>query len=182
MRLAIIVSHPIQYYSPWFRHLAAAMGCAPRQKARGERREAGGKDEETKGQLEDGQAKSLRDQGAKEQNALRVFYLWDFGVTEKTDKGFGQAVKWDVDLLEGYDHEFVTNVSKRPGTDWFGGLDNPELLQRVKAFAPDAVLQFGYNYKSLVNFDLRWNTKRAPLLFRGDSHLLAESMEHGAWS
>jgi glycosyltransferase involved in cell wall biosynthesis len=61
-------------------------------------------------------------------------------------------------------------------------LDNPELLQRVTAFAPDAVLQFGYNYKSLVNFDLRWNTKRAPLLFRGDSHLLGESMEHGAWS
>jgi glycosyltransferase involved in cell wall biosynthesis len=111
-----------------------------------------------------------------------VFYLWDFGVTEKTDKGFGQTVKWDVDLLEGYDHEFVPNVSKRPGTDWFGGLDNPDLLQRVKAFAPDAVLQFGYNYKSLVNFDLRWNTKRAPLLFRGDSHLLGESMEQGAWS
>ena len=100
-------------------------------------------------------------------------------MTEKTDKKFGKAVKWDVDLLEGYDHEFVPNVSARPGTDWFGGLNNPELLQRVKAFAPDAVLQFGYNYKSLVNFDLRWNTKRAPLLFRGDSHLLAEDSERG---
>jgi glycosyltransferase involved in cell wall biosynthesis len=58
-------------------------------------------------------------------------------------------------------------------------LDNPELLQRVKAFEPDAVLQFGYNYKSLVNFDLRWNTKRAALMFRGDSHLLAEDRERG---
>jgi glycosyltransferase involved in cell wall biosynthesis len=114
-----------------------------------------------------------------QQNALRVFYLWDFGVTEKTDKGFGKVVKWDVDLLEGYDHELVPNVSARPGTDWFGGLDNPGLSQRVKVFAPDAVLQFGYNYKSLVNFDLRWNTKRAPLLFRGDSHLLAEDGERG---
>lgn len=116
----------------------------------------------------------LHDTSNSRQNALRVFYLWDFGVTEKTDKGFGKTVKWDVDLLGGYDHEFVPNVSRRPGTDWFGGLDNPELLRRVKAFAPDAVLQFGYNYKSLVGFDLRWNTRRAPLLFRGDSHLLAE--------
>lgn len=157
MRLAIIVSHPIQYYSPWFRHIAERM----RQEAKGQRSEIGGQD-------------ALHDTSNSRQNALRVFYLWDFGVTEKTDKGFGKAVKWDVNLLDGYDHEFVPNVSKRPGTDWFGGLDNPELLQRVKVFGPDAVLQFGYNYKSLANFDLRWNTKRAPLLFRGDSHLLAE--------
>ena len=183
MRLAIIVSHPIQYYSPWFRYVAAAMGCAPRQEARGERREAGGKGATAlqpvglTGRREDGGVKGLSDQGAKGLNSLRVFYLWDFGVTEKTDKGFGKTVKWDVDLLGGYDHEFVPNVSRDRGTHWFGGLDNPDLLQRVKEFAPDAVLQFGYNYKSLVNFDLRWNTKCAPLLFRGDSHLLAEDRE-----
>jgi glycosyltransferase involved in cell wall biosynthesis len=168
MRLAIIVSHPIQYYSPWFRHVAESMehGAWSVEPAGGTK---GLKDEPPKSEVSD-------------RNAIRVFYLWDFGVTEKQDKGFGQAVKWDVDLLEGYDHEFVPNVSKRPGTDWFGGLDNPELLQRVKAFAPDAVLQFGYNYKSLVNFDLRWNTKRAPLLFRGDSHLLAEGREESLQS
>ncbi len=168
MRLAIIVSHPIQYYSPWFRHVAESM-------------EHGAWSVEPAGET-----KGLKDEPPKsevsDRNALRVFYLWDFGVTEKRDKGFGQTVKWDVDLLEGYDHEFVPNVSKRPGTDWLGGLDNPELLQRVKAFAPDAVLQFGYNYKSLVNFDLRWNTKRAPLLFRGDSHLLAEDGEQSGQS
>ena len=157
MRLAIIVSHPIQYYSPWFRHIAERM----RHEAGGNRQEEGGN---------------------SEQHALRVFYLWDFGVAEKTDKKFGKAVKWDVDLLEGYDHEFVPNVSARPGTDWFGGLDNPGLLERMKAFDPDAVLQFGYNYKSLVNFDLRWNTRRAPLVFRGDSHLLAEGREESLQS
>jgi len=157
------------------------MGCAPRQEARGERREVGG---EGGTALQPVGLTGRREVGVldSEQNALRVFYLWDFGVTEKTDKGFGKTVKWDVDLLEGYDHEFVPNVSRDRGTHWFGGLNNPELLQRVKAFAPDAVLQFGYNCKSLVNFDLRWNAKCAPLLFRGDSHLLGESVEHGAWS
>ena len=211
MRLAIIASHPIQYYGPWFRYIAAAMGCAQGHEARGMRHEEGGtrheavgmsqeeecgkvgkwegakaegKDEETNrpkdqetAELASRVAKRPTDTSNSRQNALRVFYLWDFGVTDKTDKGFGKAVKWDVDLLGGYDHEFVPNVSSRPGTDWFGGLDNPELLQRVKHFAPDAVLQFGYNYKSLINFDRRWNTRRAPLLFRGDSHLLAEDRE-----
>ena len=152
------------------------------------RREAGGEGATAlqpvglTGRREDGaETKRMRQtaNGDSKQNALRVFYLWDFGVTEKTDKGFGKAVKWDVDLLKGYDHEFVPNVSRDSGMHWFGGLDNPELLRRVEAFAPDAVLQFGYNYKSLVNFDLRWNTKRAALLFRGDSHLLAEDGERG---
>lgn len=143
MRLAIIVSHPVQYYSPWFRHIATAMG-----------------------------RKAAAD-------ALRVFYLWDFGVTEKVDRGFGEALRWDRELLSGYDYEFVPNTSKDPGTHWFGGLVNPELRQRVEAFLPDAVLQFGYNHSSLVAFDLSWRNKRAPLLFRGDSHLLAEEDAHG---
>ena len=182
MRLAIIVSHPIQYYSPWFRHIAEHMRQeveGTRREARGQRPEDGDPDSLHAAELARRVAKRPTDTSNLQQNALRVFYLWDFGVTEKTDKGFGKVVKWDVDLLEGYDHELVPNVSVRPGTDWFGGLDNPGLSQRVKAFAPDAVLQFGYNYKSLVNFDLRWNTKRAPLLFRGDSHLLAEDGERG---
>jgi glycosyltransferase involved in cell wall biosynthesis len=139
MKLAVIVSHPIQYYSPWFAHVAAALA------------ERGG--------------------------ALRVFYLWDFGVADRLDPKFGREVTWDVPLLEGHDHEFVPNVSRRPGTSWFGGLDNPKLLSRVRDWRPDAVLQFGYNYKSLVGFDLRWNATRAPLLFRGDSHLLADDGE-----
>ena len=47
---------------------------------------------------------------------LKVFYLWDFGVTERIDDGFKQAVRWDVPLLTGYQHEFVENTSSRPGT------------------------------------------------------------------
>ena len=47
-RLAIVLSHPTQYYSPWFAWLSAH---APLE--------------------------------------LRVFYLWDFGVTAQRDPQFG---------------------------------------------------------------------------------------------
>lgn len=140
MRLAIIVSHPIQYYSPWFAHLASTL-----------KEHDGG--------------------------AVRVFYLWDFGAVARVDPKFGRAVCWDVPLLEGHDHEFVPNVSRHPGTGSFSGLDNPLLGQRVAAWRPDAVLQFGYNHKSLMQFALRWPARRVPLLFRGDSHLLADDGE-----
>ncbi|HYF53874.1 MAG TPA: glycosyltransferase family 4 protein [Salinarimonas sp.] len=129
MTLAIITTHPIQYYSPWYRYMAQQAGIP-----------------------------------------LRVFYLWDFGVTEKKDEGFGQAIRWDVPLLEGYDFEFVPNVSANPGTQHFGGIDNPSLKDRVLAANPSAVLMMAYNYKGLMKFIWQWPTRRAPLLIRGDSH------------
>ena len=77
-KLAIITSHPIQYYAPWFRTLA--------------------QDAEL---------------------SIRVFYLWDVGMTQSDDPGFQQAIQWDIPLLTGYDFEQVPNASNRPGTNHF---------------------------------------------------------------
>lgn len=129
-RLAIVVSHPIQYYAPWFRHLTAA-GLP-----------------------------------------VRVFYLWDFGVTRQRDPGFGTTFAWDVDLLSGYEHEFVPNCSSRPGTEHFSGLNNPTLTARLKAWDPRAILVFGYKYRSHLSLIAWAGRQRIPLIFRGDSHLL----------
>jgi glycosyltransferase involved in cell wall biosynthesis len=103
---------------------------------------------------------------------LKVFYLWDFGVTERVDNGFKHKVQWDVPLLQGYEHEFVENVSSRPGTTHFRGLRNPSLTTRVSAWNPDVVLFIGYNYASFYRFLIAWDRYRAPLIFRGDSHRL----------
>lgn len=126
-RLAVVISHPIQYYAPWFRWMS------------------------------------------RHGWTLRVFYLWDFGVRPGHDAEFGRTVEWDVDLLSGYEHEFVPNVSKTPGTHRFGGLDNPALSSRLRAWSPDAILLFGYKYRTHLRLLLR---PPAPLVFRGDSHLL----------
>ena len=109
---------------------------------------------------------------AKGLDGLRVFYLWDGGVTEQLDRGFGVNVKWDVPLLEGYEHEFVPNCSRHAGTSGWRGLDNPSLAGRLEAFHPDAILVFGYNY--LTHYRLLFSrlARRVPLLFRGDSHRL----------
>ncbi len=130
-RLAIILSHPVQYYSPWFRWLRAHTALE-----------------------------------------FRVFYLWEFGVTTQRDPQFGTAFRWDVDLLAGYDSEFVPNVSRDPGTHHFNGLDNPTLTARLAAWRPGAILLFGYNWRSHQRA-IWWARHRGiPLLFRGDSHLL----------
>ena len=137
-RLAIVVSHPIQYYSPWFRDLASRA--------------------------------ELR---------LKVFYLWDFGVTEKRDPVFGASFKWDVPLMEGYESTFVPNISRDPGTHHFRGLNNPGLVNAVAEWRPDAILLIGYNYKSLLRLIFSRRLRKIPMLFRGDSHELATASAPG---
>src|SRR5438045_74774 len=101
---------------------------------------------------------------------LRVFYLWDFGVTEQLDPGFKQPILWDVPLLSGYDYEFIPNTSRHAGTGRFTGIKNPALANQVQAFNPNAILLFGYNYASLCDFILMRKAGGVPMLLRGDSH------------
>lgn len=137
-RLAVVVSHPTQYYSPWFRFLT-------------ERGDLG----------------------------LRVFYLWNFGVTAQRDPRFQTTFQWDVDLLSGYESEFIPNVARQPGAESFFGFNNPGLNRAVEDWRPDAVLVFGYRYLSHVRL-IRWARRaRLPLLFRGDSHFLGRPVPPG---
>lgn len=131
VRLAVVLSHPTQYYSPWFRWVAAHTDIA-----------------------------------------LRVFYLWDFGVTERRDPRFQTTVKWDIDLLGGYEHDFVPNTAPQPGTEHFRGLRNPELTSRLQAWRPDALLMFGYKSASHLRAVAWARRSGVPVLFRGDSHFL----------
>jgi glycosyltransferase involved in cell wall biosynthesis len=131
VRLAVVVSHPIQYYAPWFRHLAAA------------------------GDLQ-----------------LRVFYLSDHGLKPRHDVHFRTAFAWDTDLLSGYAHEFVPNRARHPDVTRFAGLRNPGLHRALIGFSPDAILLFGYAHRTHLQLILR---PPAPLVFRGDSHLLGQA-------
>lgn len=137
-RLAIVVSHPTQYFSPWFRWLRQREGIP-----------------------------------------LRVFYLWDAGVKPTHDPHFNRTVAWDVDLLSGYDHEFVPNTSPKPTTEQFSGLQNPGLTGRLSCWKPDVLLLFGYAYRSHLRVLIwAWRT-RTPVVFRGDSHVLGRTLPGG---
>jgi glycosyltransferase involved in cell wall biosynthesis len=104
---------------------------------------------------------------------LRVFYLWNGGVSSTFDHGFGRDVRWDIPLLDGYQYEMVDNRSRNPGTRSPSGLHNPKLSRRLAAFHPDAILFFGYHYRTCYQFLVSRRRPRVPLLFRGDSHRLA---------
>lgn len=105
---------------------------------------------------------------------LKVFYTWSQAQTKVKDKTFGRTIQWDIPLLEGYDYEVVENVAKEPGSHHFKGINCPDLIRKLKAFQPDAILVFGWNFKS--NLKVLRNFKgKVPLWFRGDSTLLDET-------
>ncbi len=105
---------------------------------------------------------------------VKVFYTWSqVEYEEKFDPGFGKKVAWDIPLLEGYEYTFVKNISKDPGSHHFKGIDNPSLVSEVENWAPDAVLIFGWSFKSHLKA-LRYFKGKAMILFRGDSTLIDE--------
>lgn len=105
---------------------------------------------------------------------LKVFYTWSQSEAgEKYDPGFGQKVTWNIPLLEGYTHSFVNNISKKPGSHHFKGIDNPTLIWEIKNWGADAVLVYGWAFKSHLKA-IRFFYKKLPVFFRGDSTLLDE--------
>ncbi len=130
-RLAVVSTHPIQYFSPVFRQLA-----------------------------------SMRD------IELKVFYGLE-GTAQTHDHGFGQAVEWDIPLLDGYEYEFVENVSTDPGSHHFRGVDLPTLNTRIENWQADSVLIYGWCYKAHLKA-MRYFKNKIPVLFRGDSTLIDE--------
>lgn len=130
-KLAIITTHPIQYYAPLFKLLSQ------RQKI-----------------------------------SIKVFYTWGNSVLEnKYDPGFGKIIEWDIPLLDGYDYTFTTNISSDPGSHHFKGIDTPALNNEIELWGADAILIFGWNFKSHLSC-IRYFYGKIPILFRGDSTLL----------
>jgi glycosyltransferase involved in cell wall biosynthesis len=111
---------------------------------------------------------------AVESISIKVFYTW--GQTKAGlvyDPDFKKEFKWDIPLTDGYDHEFIENISKAPGAGHFSGIKNKELIQRVESFNPDAILIFGWSFHSHLRL-IRFFSGKVKLIFRGDSTLLDE--------
>jgi glycosyltransferase involved in cell wall biosynthesis len=128
IRLAVVISHPIQYFTPWFRELAKVPGIN-----------------------------------------LRVFYCCDWGIQSYRDDQFQLEVKWDVPLLEGYDHEFLP-IPRRPKSLSFRDLDNASVGGMLDRYAPEVVVVFGY-YSRTIWRVVHWARRRkTPVLLCSDSN------------
>lgn len=112
---------------------------------------------------------------------INVFYTWEQARASVYDPGFGHIRQWDLPLLEGYDHCFVQNRAKSPGSHHFTGIHNPGLIRAIEAWEPNAVLVFGWAFRSHLSI-MRYFKGRLPVFFRGDSTLLDEVQGVKKWA
>lgn len=102
---------------------------------------------------------------------LVVFYAHRASQGDQAEAGFGIGFEWDIDLLSGYEHCFLSNVSRQPSLDHFAGCDTPSIAGELPRGRFDALLVMGWHLKSF--WQGVWAAKRSgiPVMVRGDSHL-----------
>ena len=97
-----------------------------------------------------------------------VFFTWEREAS-RHDRDFGRSFEWDIPLLDGYEHVFVSNGGSLRKD--FLGVRNRGLEDIVEGWAPDAVLFYGWNHLSHLRA-MRHFHGRIPVLFWGDSNLV----------
>ncbi|MBZ5857998.1 glycosyltransferase [Flavihumibacter profundi] len=80
---------------------------------------------------------------------LFVYYYSDSSIRGALDKGFGRQVKWDIPLLEGYDHKFLASLRNKSAPDnQFFSLINPGIFNEIRKSDAGVVMVNGWSYCS----------------------------------
>ena len=96
--------------------------------------------------------------------ALDVLFLSDNGLQLSLDPGFGLPVAWDIDLLSGYEHRFLSTMSEPVGR-----ISRIRMLARWIALH-DAIVVNGYNSPWMLLTMLLCRLRGVPYLLRASSH------------
>lgn len=131
-RLAIVITHPVQHFVPFYRALAARPDIA-----------------------------------------LHVLFGAPIGVKPYFDQEMQSQISWNMDMLGGYSHEFLSDAQDGMRS----GLrtpSSPEVGKRLAAFAPDVVLLYGHAQVNVFRALFWCRTHGVPALTIGDSELLQQ--------
>jgi glycosyltransferase involved in cell wall biosynthesis len=116
------------------------------------------------------QAPLLRRIAQEKDIHLKVFFSSNISIRSYLDPGFGVAVKWDVPLLEGYDHEFLPVLRD---AEKLGPLKPMNYgvrgVLRTQGF--DAVWVHGYSTLTSLRAIMGAHAMRVPILLRAESNL-----------
>lgn len=82
---------------------------------------------------------------------LIVYYFSDASIKGNVDKGFGQPVKWDTPLLEGYDYRFLKNFSGKKNLDnRLFDVFNPAVIKTIRKSKAPILIVNGWSYSSTL--------------------------------
>lgn len=99
---------------------------------------------------------------------VTAIYGSDFSLAGARDREFGVDVKWDTDLLSGYEQVFLSRT-RSGGAHDAATVSTHGLARALIALSPSAVMLLGYSprFYRIAAYDA-WRSGR-PLLFRGET-------------
>jgi glycosyltransferase involved in cell wall biosynthesis len=131
MKLAVLNTHPIQYFAPLYRRLSREPDID-----------------------------------------LTVYFCSRQGAEEYLDPGFGERIKWDTSLLDGYNHKFLRNLRGKDAVKGFWSLINPQIVGELRKGKYDALWVNGHNHATYLLAICAAKILRVPVLMRCETHLL----------
>jgi glycosyltransferase involved in cell wall biosynthesis len=82
---------------------------------------------------------------------LQVYYFSDVSISGKKDIGFGQNIKWDIPLLDGYRSAFIKNYSSRTSlNNKFLDVFNPGVIKLLFDKRVSIIIVNGWTYSSTL--------------------------------
>jgi glycosyltransferase involved in cell wall biosynthesis len=129
-KLAILNTHPIQYFAPFYRRLSLEPDIE-----------------------------------------LTVYFCSNQGAEDYFDGGFGERVKWDRPLLDGYNHHFLKNLRQRDRVGGFWSLINCEIINELRRNKYDALWVNGHNHATYMIGIWAARMLGIPVFMRCETHL-----------
>ena len=120
------------------------------------------------------QAPLLRLLAAEPDIDLKVFFYSDFSLHTYHDPEFGQAIKWDIPLLDGYDHQFLECWGSKQRQSLIKQPIAHNICQQLKQGQFDAVWIHGWHWLCSLQALLVAEQLNIPILLRGESNGLKE--------
>lgn len=100
---------------------------------------------------------------------LEVIFLSDVSLRTYADPGFGRGIAWDINLTDGFAHQFLATEQEHVPTGF-----RPLALSLESRLAKgryDVIVVNGYNKLSFLRAMIIGRTMRKVVLHRGESHL-----------
>jgi glycosyltransferase involved in cell wall biosynthesis len=104
--------------------------------------------------------------------SVTALYLSDYSVRGASDRGFGRIVKWDVDLLAGYEARFIRGAERRgEPSGFFSAVAASQLWREVRGGAFDALVVHGHTPAAMPIAAAAAKMVGIPVFLRCETHL-----------
>ena len=110
-----------------------------------------------------------------------AIYLSDFSIRGAVDRNFKQNIKWDIDLLSGYEARFVRGAGRRTEPTGFFSMLVPQIWREVAKGGFAAVVVHGHTPAAMVLAAAAARLTQTPVFMRCETHLGLHRSWFKAW-